>query len=159
GEQDEIHRVLVGTDRSRLDARTGGQLVLLLLGANQISDAQIVLRDLLARSPDDPGTLDLAARVAERQGRLDEAASFAERVLEREGRFADADRRWQQAIAAEPTNPTWLISRAHNLLTTGDTTTARTLADQVKAGKWQDRFSNAEYEAKELLRQLDAMKR
>ena len=43
---------------------------------------------------------------------------------------ADADRRWQQAIAVEPTNPTWLMGRAHNLLASGDATSARALAQQ-----------------------------
>jgi len=267
GEPGEIHRALVGADRSKLDPASGGQLVQVLLNADQISDAQVVLRGLLQRSPDDPATLELASRVAERQGRLDEAADLADRALagagdlpldrlrnayrrlldlrvrlaesidqpdpktrsqqtgrapldaaldvaarwraedpdnkeidercsallftlgqpdeavrhldsvverhpgegdayaavagalEREGRFADADRRWQQAIAVEPTNPTWLISRAHNLLTSGDTAGARALAEQVKAGKWQDRFSGSEYEARELLRQLDTHRR
>jgi tetratricopeptide (TPR) repeat protein len=257
--------VLVGTDLAGLDLAAGSQLVLTLLGAGQTSDAQAVLRGLLAKNPEAAATLDLAARVAERQGRLEEAAEFATRalaaagdlplerlratyrrifdlrarlaesivlpdpkapqaarspldqaldiaarwraedpdnkeidercatllfilgqpdeavrhldsiverhagegeaysavaaILEREGRFTDADLRWQQAIAVEPTNPTWLLGRAHNLLANGDTATARALAQQVKDGKWQDRFFSAKYQAEELLTQLAAMKR
>ena len=265
GEASEVHRVLVGTDLAGLDLAAGSQLVLTLLGAGQTSDAQAVLRGLLAKNPEAAATLDLAARVAERQGRLEEAAEFATRalaaagdlplerlratyrrifdlrarltesivlpdpkapqaarspldqaldiaarwraedpdnkeidercatllfilgqpdeavrhldsiverhagegeaysavaaILEREGRFTDADLRWQQAIAVEPTNPTWLLGRAHNLLANGDTATARALAQQVKDGKWQDRFFSAKYQAEELLTQLAAMKR
>lgn len=264
GEVNEVHRVLVGTDLTQLEPAVGAQLVLALLNAGQTSDAQSVLRGLLVKDPEAAVTLELAASVAERQGRLDEAAEFATKALaaagdlpldqlraahrrifdlrarlaesisvpdpqapkgrspldqaldvaarwraedpdnkeidercatllftlgqpdeamrhldsiverhagegdaysavagqlEREGRLADADRRWQQAIAVEPTNPTWLIGRAHNLLASGDAATARVLAQQVKDGKWQDRFFSAKYEADELLTQLTAMKK
>jgi tetratricopeptide (TPR) repeat protein len=264
GEPGEIHRVLVGADLSRLDADAGAALVAQLLAAGQTGDAQQVLRGLLAASPDAPDLLDLAALVAERQGRLAEAAGLAERalagrgelelhrlraayrrlfdlrarlaesitepdpkdmsekpardpvdlaldvaarwraedpdnqeidercatllftlghreeavrhldsiverhpaegsayaavagILEREGRFAEADLRWQQAIAVEPTDPTWRVGRAHNLIATGDTAGALALAQQVKAGKWHERFFQAVEDGKELVRQLDA---
>ena len=265
GEINEVHRVLVGADLAQLEPAAAAQLVLALLNAGQTSDAQVVLRGLLAKEPGSAGTLELAAGVAERQGRLEEAAEFATkaldaagdlplgqlrgayrrifdlrarlaesialpdpqaakaarspldqaldvaarwraedpdnkeidercatllftlgqpdeairhldsiierhaaegeayaavaRQLEREGRFTDADLRWQQAVAVEPTNPTWLVSRAQNLLASGDTTTARALAQQVKDGKWQDRFFSSKYEADELLGQLTAMKK
>ena len=61
---------------------------------------------------------------------------------------------WQQAIAVEPTDPTSLLGRAHNRLATGDPATARTLVDQVVAGKWQDRFWQATQEAKSMQTQL-----
>jgi Flp pilus assembly protein TadD len=245
-------------------------LARLLLEAGQTSDAQQVLRVALARTPDDPAVLELAAAIAEQQGRLAEAAELAERglagaselplaqlraayrrifqlrarlaesitgaseqggkgmsqetaerapidlaldvaarwraedpdnaeidelcatllftlghptealrhldsvierhpgegeaygkvaaLLEREGRLEDADRRWQQAAAVEPTNPTWLVSRAHNLIAAGDTATARALALQVQQGKWQERFFAAVTDARELVRQLDALR-
>lgn len=268
GEAGEIHRVLVGADLGRLAPEVAGELALLLVQGGQTSDAQQVLRGALARLPDDPGLLGLAATIAEQQGRLAEAAELAERalqkadqlplgqlrqayrrifqlrarlaesivatsgqdakdmsrqtgvrapvdvaldvaarwraedpdnaeidelcatllftlgysaealrhldsiverhpgegdayakvaaLLEREGRLADADRRWQQAAAAEPTNPTWLVGRAHNLIAAGDTAGARALAQQVERGKWQDRFFAAVADARELARQLDA---
>jgi Flp pilus assembly protein TadD len=97
--------------------------------------------------------------IVERHPGEGSAYSAVAAMLEREGRFADADRRWQQAIAVEPTDPTWLLGRAHNLLATGDAATARALVQQVKDGKWQDRFFSARYQAEELLTQLTAMKR
>lgn len=264
GEASDIHRVLVGADVTQLDPAAGAGLVLALLNSGQVSDAQAVLRGLLIKNPEAAGTLDLAGRVAERQGRLEEAAAFASRALaaagdlplaqlrgayrrlfdlrarlaesivmpgadvvqgrgpldaaldvaarwraedpgnadidalcatllftlgqpdealrhldsiierqpaegqayatvavrlEQEGRFAEADARLQQAIAVEPTNPTWLLSRAQNLLVSGDFATARALARQIKDGDWQDRFSGVEYQARDLLTQLDALKK
>jgi ferric-dicitrate binding protein FerR (iron transport regulator) len=77
-------------------------------------------------------------------------------LLEREGRFSDADRSWQHAIAVEPSNPVWLIGRANNHLATDDPTTARALVEQVVAGKWQERFAANVEEARALKARLAA---
>lgn len=266
GETGEVHRVLAGLDFARVDLDQGLALARLVLDAGQPADAQRILRGLLARAPDDPALLDLAAAIAQREGRLTEAAELAERALagetelpltrlraaygaifdlrarlaqslaepdgavpgdssaaparhpldlaldvaarwraedpdnpeidercaallfalghvdealrhldsiaerhpaegaaharvaealEREGRIDDADRRWQQAIDVEPTNPTWLVRRAHNLLAAGDPAGARDLARRVVGGKWQDRFNAAVQDARDLARLLD----
>ena len=78
------------------------------------------------------------------------------RLLEREGLIPEADLAWQSAIAVEPTDPTWLVGRAENRLATGDRDTARALALQVTAGKWQDRFWQQVQEATALRDQLVA---
>lgn len=94
--------------------------------------------------------------IGERHPADGDAHAKIARLLEREGRFADADRRWQQAIAVEPTNPTWLIARAHNNLATDDLPAARALLAQVVAGKWQDRFALSVDEARKLQARLAA---
>jgi hypothetical protein len=63
-------------------------------------------------SPPRPCATSTASSSATRRGRRPRPRR---NLLEREGRFAEADRSWQQAIAVEPTNPTWLLGRAHNL--------------------------------------------
>ena len=78
------------------------------------------------------------------------------RLLEREGLVPEADLAWQRAIAVEPTDPTWLVGRAQNRLASGDRDTARALALQVTAGKWQDRFWQPVQEAAALKEQLTA---
>ena len=258
GEIGEVRRVLAGLDISRFEPWHGQEIVRLLLAAGQTADAQKVLRGLLARAPEEPGLLSLAATLAEREGRLSEAADLAERalagqeslplgqlrayyqaifdlrardaqsiigatgqggvdpidraldvaarwraedpdnaaidercaellfslgqveeairhldsvverhpgegaaygqvaeVLEREGRVEDADRRWRQAAEAEPTNPTWLVRRAQNLVALGDVAQARALVRQVETGKWQDRFFAATRDARQLAQALD----
>ncbi|MBA3547416.1 MAG: tetratricopeptide repeat protein, partial [Nannocystis sp.] len=88
------------------------------------------------------------ASIAERHPADGDAHAKIAAVLEREGRFAEADRSWKQAIAVEPTNPVWLIGRANNHLATDDPTTARALVEQVVAGKWQERFARNVEEAR-----------
>ena len=90
------------------------------------------------------------ASIAERHPADGDAHAKIAAVLEREGRFTEADRSWQQAIAVEPTNPVWLIGRANNHLATDDPTTARALIEQVVAGKWQERFAMNVEEARAL---------
>lgn len=92
--------------------------------------------------------------IVERHPAEGQAHARVARMLEREGRFEEADQQWQQATAVEPTDPTALLGRAHNRLATGDATTARTLVEQVVAGKWQDRFWQATQEAKSMQTQL-----
>ena len=92
--------------------------------------------------------------IVERHPAEGSAHARVARMLEREGRFSEADQQWQQAAAVEPTDPTSLLGRAHNRLATGDPATARTLVDQVVAGKWQDRFWQATQEAKSMQTQL-----
>jgi ferric-dicitrate binding protein FerR (iron transport regulator) len=96
------------------------------------------------------------ASISERHPAEGDAHAKIANLLEREGRFADADRSWQHAIAVEPTNPAWLIGRANNHLATDDPTTARALVEQVVTGKWQDRFSVNVEEARALATRLAA---
>ena len=60
------------------------------------------------------------ASISERHPAEGDAHAKIANLLVREGRFADADRSWQHAIAVEPTNPAWLIGRANNHLATDD---------------------------------------
>lgn len=94
--------------------------------------------------------------IVERHPAEGSAHATVARLLEREGRFDEADLQWQQATSVEPTDPTWLLGRAHNRLARGDATTARTLVEQVVAGKWQDRFWQPLQEAKSMQTQLAA---
>ncbi|MCA9663588.1 MAG: hypothetical protein KC486_34985, partial [Myxococcales bacterium] len=79
-------------------------------------------------------------------------------LLAREGDLKAADRALADAIAAEPTNPTWLLRRAQNLLATGDLDAARRDLDAIADGRWQDRFSSVTYEAKALREHLATRK-
>ncbi|MEZ4385658.1 MAG: hypothetical protein R3A79_30345, partial [Nannocystaceae bacterium] len=71
-------------------------------------------------------------------------------LLAREGDLKAADAALADAIAAEPTNPTWLLRRAQNLLATGDIEAATRDLEAIAAGRWQDRFANVVSEAKAL---------
>ena len=122
-------------DNPEIDERCAG----LLFAVGQPAEALRHLDSISERHPADGSA---HARVA--------------RVLEKEGRFDEADQRWQRAAAVEPTDPTWLLGRAHNRLATGDTTTARALVDQVVAGAWQQRFFAGVEEAKQLEKRLAA---
>ncbi len=96
------------------------------------------------------------ASISERHPADGSAHAKVATLLEREGRFEDADRSWQHAIAVEPTNPVWLLGRASNHLATNDPTTARALVEQVVAGKWQERFNVNVDEARALKTRLAA---
>jgi tetratricopeptide (TPR) repeat protein len=75
-------------------------------------------------------------------------------ILENEGRLDEADGLWQQAIAVEPTNPTWLFRRSQNLVALDRADEARALLTEIEDGKWQDRFSNITWQAEHMLEQL-----
>lgn len=81
GEIGEVRRVLAGLDLSRFEPWHAQEIVRLLLVAGQTADAQKVLRGLLARAPEDPALLSLAATLAAREGRLTEAADLSEKAL------------------------------------------------------------------------------
>ena len=72
-------------------------------------------------------------------------------VLQGLGDLEQADGLWRRAALVEPTNPTWLLSRAQNLMASGDEATARQLVEKVARGEWQDRFANVTGQAKNLL--------
>ncbi len=141
GERDPLDRALDVAARWRAEdpdnAEIDERCATLLFSVGQPAEAVRHLESIVERHPADGSA---HARVA--------------RMLEREGRFPEADQQWQQATIVEPTDPTALLGRAHNHLATGDTTTARTLVDQVVAGKWQDRFWQATQEAKLLQAQI-----
>jgi len=92
--------------------------------------------------------------IVERHPAEGSAHARVARLLEREGLVPEADLAWQRAITVEPTDPTWLVGRAQNRLASGDRDTARALALQVSAGKWQDRFWQPVQEAAALKEQL-----
>lgn len=96
------------------------------------------------------------ASISERHPADGDAHSKVATLLEREGRFLEADLSWQHAISVEPTNPSWLLGRANNHLATDDLTTARALVEQVLAGKWQDRFAANVEQARALKARLAA---
>ena len=120
-------------DNAEIDERCAT----LLFSVGQPAEAMRHLESIVERHPADGSA---HARVA--------------KMLEREGRFDEADQQWQQATTVEPTDPTALLGRAHNRLATGDAATARTLVAQVVDGKWQDRFWQATQEAKSMQKQL-----
>ena len=75
-------------------------------------------------------------------------------VLQREGELDGALETWSEAVRVEPTNPTWLLSKAEALLArgaSGDKEQARSLLSKIQDGKWQDRFQNVRYEAQRAL--------
>ncbi len=262
-EPGEVQRVLASGAMRHLDPENAAPLIVQLVQAGLLAEAEQLLRPLLVDAPEDPDLLTLAASLAEHQGRLADAADLAERalaardqlplgqlriayrhifdlrardasskagskdmspadgkrapldlaldlaarwraedpdnleidercasllfalgqpleamrhlasiserhpadgaahskvaqLLEREGRFIEADVSWRHAISVEPTNPSWLIGRANNHLATDDPTTARALVEQVVAGTWQDRFSANVEEARALKTRLSA---
>ena len=122
-------------DNADIDERCAG----LLFSLGHDAEALRHLDSIIERHPADGAAF---AKVAD--------------VLEREGRFDAADLRWQQAAAVEPTNPTWLVGRAHNRLASADRQTARALVEQVLAGDWQPRFSQNVQEARDLKKLMDA---
>ena len=122
-------------DNAEIDERCAT----LLFALGHRAEAQRHLDSIVERHPADGNA---HARVA--------------RLLEREGLVPEADLAWQRAIAVEPTDPTWLVGRAQNRLASGDRDTARALALQVTAGKWQDRFWQPVQEAAALKEQLTA---
>jgi hypothetical protein len=104
-----------------------------------------------ARRPAD--ALRYLASITERHSA--DGASYADvaEVLERRGE--DADELWGRAFEVEPTNPTWLMRRAQNILAQGGPTSrVRPLLDQIERGKWQDRFINVQVQARRLLQAL-----
>jgi Flp pilus assembly protein TadD len=75
-------------------------------------------------------------------------------ALENEGRLDRADAMWTRAFEVEPTNPTWLLRRAQNLVAAGDAAHASDLLAEIRRGTWQDRFANVTWQAQYLERQL-----
>jgi len=76
-------------------------------------------------------------------------------ALESRGDFDEALGLWDRAASVEPTNPTWLLSKAHLLRARGkaaDAAAARALLEKIDTGKWQDRFVPQVNEARQLLR-------
>ena len=76
-------------------------------------------------------------------------------ALESRGDFDEAVGLWDRAVAVEPTNPTWLLSKAHLLQARGgatDVAGAKALLEKIDAGKWQDRFAPQVNEARQLLK-------
>ncbi len=141
GERDPLDLALDAAARWRAEdpdnAEIDERCATLLFSVGQPAEAMRHLDSIVERHPADGSA---HARVA--------------RMLEREGRFPEADQQWQQATIVEPTDPSSLLGRAHNRLAAGDAATARTLVDQVVAGTWQDRFWQATQEAKSLQTQL-----
>jgi predicted Zn-dependent protease len=89
------------------------------------------------------------ASITERHPTEGQAYADVAEVLERRGE--DADAVWARAIEVEPTNPTWLVRRAQNLLAqNAPRDRVRALLDQVEKGTWQPRFSNVKDQAKRL---------
>jgi hypothetical protein len=81
-----------------------------------------------------------------------EGSAYAEVAGFLEAHGEDADDLWARAIEVEPTNPTWLLRRAQNILARGGSRAqAREMLDRIAKGKWQDRFSNIQMQAKRVL--------
>ncbi len=65
-----------------------------------------------------------------------------------------ASQAWNEAFAAEPTNPELLWNHASLLRNHSQPERARKLLTQIMNGKWQPRFANYKSKAKSLLQQL-----
>jgi tetratricopeptide (TPR) repeat protein len=93
--------------------------------------------------------------IIERHPAQGQAYANVAQALAREGQLRRADELLERAIEVEPTDPTWRLRRAENLLALGDEPGARALLDEIAEGKWQDRFVNVGWQAENLRKQLE----
>ena len=94
------------------------------------------------------------ASIPERNPAEGGAWAKAAALFAAEGDLERAIALWGQAIAVEPTNPTWRLARAQGLLMrsrAGDGAEAKVDLEHIAKGKWQDRFARVESDAKSLL--------
>jgi predicted Zn-dependent protease len=140
--------------------------------AQAIEAALAVANRWRADDPDNPRIDELAAKLLYSHQLPDAAwrqlSSISERhpsdgaaharvaaLLAHESDLDAANRALTLAIAAEPTNPTWLLQRAQNFIAADDPTRAEADLKAIADGDWQDRFANVVYEAKSLESYLD----
>ncbi len=140
--------------------------------AQAIDAALAVAKRWRRDDPDNPRIDELSAKLLYSHGLKDAAwrqlSSISERhpsegdaharvaaLLAREGDLKAANRSLAAAIAAEPTNPTWLLRRAQNLLAADERQQAEADLKAIADGDWQDRFRSVVYEAKTLQDYVD----
>jgi ferric-dicitrate binding protein FerR (iron transport regulator)/tetratricopeptide (TPR) repeat protein len=120
-------------DNPEIDVMVSDRLV--SLGMHEEADRQLF--SLLDRRPGDGEALGRVALVHEERGDFQAALSL-----------------WDAAAAAEATNPTWLLRKAHLLRARGgpgDEAEARALLAKIASGTWQDRFFQPVHEARQML--------
>lgn len=82
--------------------------------------------------------------------------SYADVATVLESHGEDSDDLWARAVEVEPTNPTWLLRRAQNILAHGGSKSrAKEMLETIAKGKWQDRFWQVQQQAKRVSASLD----
>jgi MSHA biogenesis protein MshN len=137
---DAIGRLQSLLQREPLHARGRELLARLWLGEGRVDQAIQVLNDGLTAQPGQPAWVELQARLLDRSGHRSDAIALldAQGSLQRlghqalrgilntqEGRFADAAKAYQAAIALEPAEPRWWLGLALAWDNLGDRIAAR----------------------------------
>ncbi|MDX9720968.1 MAG: VIT domain-containing protein [Myxococcota bacterium] len=168
---------LLSLEQIREDARRLLEIsVRLTLYAPEEKDQEAALREALWAARQwrlqDPDNVELDQRVAQLFSALErpeEAWRYLSSSIERHpgeglaygqvaegleslGEMKHAEKQWSQAVKVEPTNPTWRLSLAHNLLTQGRNDEATQQLELIAAEKWQDRFWNVKSQADQMLK-------
>lgn len=137
---DAIGRLQSLLQREPLHARGRELLARLWLGEGRVDQAIQVLNDGLAAQPGQPAWVELQARLLDRSGHRSDAIALLDAqgspqrlghqalrgiLNTQEGRFADAAKAYQAAIALEPAEPRWWLGLALAWDNLGDRVAAR----------------------------------
>ncbi|MDX2299342.1 MAG: tetratricopeptide repeat protein [Xanthomonadaceae bacterium] len=137
---DAIGRLQSLLQREPLHARGRELLARLWLGEGRVDQAIQVLNDGLAAQPGQPAWVELQARLLDRSGHRSDAIALLDAqgspqrlghqalrgiLNTQEGRFADAAKAYQAAIALEPGEPRWWLGLALAWDNLGDRVAAR----------------------------------
>jgi MSHA biogenesis protein MshN len=137
---DAIGRLQSLLQREPLHARGRELLARLWLGEGRVDQAIQVLNDGLAVQPGQPAWVELQARLLDRSGHRSDAIALLDAqgspqrlghqalrgiLNTQEGRFADAAKAYQAAIALEPGEPRWWLGLALAWDNLGDRVAAR----------------------------------
>lgn len=137
---DAIGRLQSLLQREPLHARGRELLARLWLGEGRVDQAIHVLNDGLAAQPGQPAWVELQARLLDRSGHRSDAIALLDAqgspqrlghqalrgiLNTQEGRFADAAKAYQAAVALEPGEPRWWLGLALAWDNLGDRIAAR----------------------------------